>query len=130
MESTPPCSEILEARGRSAEFLFTNRDKIGKGDELTDTRHVLNFFQTIANLAIREALDKEFVADEFGLWMKTYWHFAEQHLRAEVRSNNLAWLDLRNLIDEFDRKYGAPSDEKLLDYLNRERARGRVLGSP
>jgi hypothetical protein len=58
--------DMLRTRGNAARFLRGDADTDAESG-LRDTRKVLNFFQTVANLANRGAVFPELVADQFGL---------------------------------------------------------------
>jgi hypothetical protein len=96
-----------------------------KGNKLDD---ILDFFELIAVLTNRGALDKEIAWNTFYNPIMNYWLAGKDYIANAIEEDSAVWKDLRTLVDtlqdvEKKKKNGEikiPSKEKIREFLNEE----------
>src|SRR5919108_1005734 len=81
-------ADMLRARPLAAEALLRHEYNEGVDD-------VLDFFETIAILTRKRALNKELVWHTFFNWIDGYYQAAERYIKTEQREERATWEDLR-----------------------------------
>ena len=65
----------------------------------TEAEPILDFFETMALLLKRGALDKEMVWHTFYYWIEHYYSAMEPYIGERQKSEPLVWKDLKSLVD-------------------------------
>lgn len=89
-----------------ADFFSSNAKKIQRaraGRDLAagnpvEAEPILDFFETMALLLKRGALDKEMVWHTFFYWIDHYYSALEPYIKERQRENPLVWKDLAELV--------------------------------
>ncbi len=90
---------------------------------------ILDFFETMALLLRRGALDKEIVRHTFFYWIDRYYQATEVTIAARQGIDPLVWKDLTGLVETMRRSkaaemrpalYTAPSSEEVARFLHEE----------
>jgi hypothetical protein len=96
---------------------------------------ILDFFERVAMLVNRKALDTEMTWDMFSYWMNRYWYLCKDYIKGKQESDSSLWEHYSRLIKAFatiderkhgGRKHGDDSDkEELSRFLEEESNRTR-----
>ena len=90
---------------------------------------ILDFFETMALLLRRGALDKEIVRHTFFYWIDRYYQATEERITARQKIDPLVWKDLTGLVVIMRKSkaaemrpadYTAPSSEEVERFLQEE----------
>ena len=73
-----------------------SRDLIG-GNAL-EAEPILDFFETVALLLRRKALDAEMVSHTFFYWIDNYYTALQSHIDTCQQRDTLVWQDLRSMV--------------------------------
>ena len=87
--------DMIEARRKAAEALRVN--PVSPSPDIED---VLDFFETLALLVRRKALDKEMVWHTFYYWMHRYWLLSKAYIREKQESKPTFWEDYVRLEEQ------------------------------
>jgi hypothetical protein len=114
---------IKNARYRAAKAFDDKKDSKQSED-------LLDFFESIAMLVKRDALDEMMVWSMFGYWMKRYWHACKTHIQTKQQADPTLWEDFTDLIIRFEKldkkKHGdnpprdSSSEEELTRFVKEE----------
>lgn len=89
---------------------------------------VLDFFEQVAFLERRGAIDIEFVWHAFYHWLFHYYHLTEKYLAAAGADDSTVWADLSKLYERMEeeqrkavkRAGGAPTTQQLHEFMESE----------
>ncbi len=90
---------------------------------------ILDFFETMALLLRRGALDKEIVRHTFFYWIDRYYQATEATIAARQKADPLVWKDLTGLVETMRKSktaemrpalYSSPSPEEITRFLEEE----------
>lgn len=119
--------DMADARSHAAAALLA-------GAPTADVNEVLDFFDQIAVLLNRGALDEEMVWHEFYWPMANYWFASQDYIERVQRDDPTAWADLGSVLPrlvaiEAQRKKrstsdAAPSSKEIRDFLTDETGEG------
>jgi hypothetical protein len=96
--------------------------------QFLEAEPILDFFETMALLLRRGALDKEIVWHTFFYWIDHYYEATKDFIAARQRADPLVWKDLVSLIstlrafqaDQATVSYHPPTPEELTRFLKEE----------
>lgn len=111
------------ARSRAAKFL---RTMSGQTNSSVDS--VLDFFEQVALLERRGAIDIEFVWHAFYNWLFHYYHLTQNYRAAASADDSTVWADLNRLYERMLQEQGnaanhaggAPTPEQLHEFTESE----------
>jgi hypothetical protein len=112
-------NRMWSARKKAVEAI--KKDKTGEADKaMDDTGDVLDFFEIIAFLVRRRAIDKYFVWHSFFYWIHRYYVLCQDYISSEQQKpgerakwEDLVWLYPRLLRIEKKRNHCSDDDLKL-----------------
>lgn len=98
-----------------------------KGQSL-EAEPILDFFETMALLLRRGALDKEIVWHTFFYWVDHYYEASKDLIAARQKTDPLIWKDLPVFVStlrkfqaaQADAQYRPPTPDKITDFLKEE----------
>ncbi len=95
----------------------------------SEAEPILDFFETMALLLRRGALDKEIVWHTFFYWIDHYYAAACEHIEQRQVAEPLVWKDLVSFVAKLrkfqasqsaDKRYTAPTPDEIADFLAEE----------
>ena len=98
-------------------------------DKVLEAEPILDFFETMALLLRRGALDEELVAHTFFYWINHYYAACEQFIALRQKKNPLVWKDLTKLVATLralqtkqlaPARYESPTPDEVASFLNEE----------
>lgn len=111
------------ARSRAAKFL-------GRASEKTNSSvdSVLDFFEQVALLERRGAIDIEFVWHAFYNWLFHYYHLTQNYRAAASADDSTVWADLNKLYERMleeqgkavKHRGGTPTSQQLREFMESE----------
>jgi hypothetical protein len=120
-------SRMHEARYRASRYLQSAGRKDSGLDSNSHVNTVLDFFEQVALLERRGAIQTEFVWHAFYEWIFNYYHLTKNY-RAEVRkSDPTVWADLEMLYARILARQGTdaatfPTHNELLAFVSEEQS--------
>lgn len=104
----------IEQRAKAAENLLQNPE------DFSETEDILDFFETVAMLTRRKALDKYVVWHTFDYWIERYVAVAASHIADRQQRDPGVWEDLAWLVPQLRQMQSRKNGPQSVQYTPAE----------
>jgi hypothetical protein len=122
--------EKREQRSKAARRILNTPSDYAESEDIVD------FFETIALLTRKGALDKYMVWHTFYYWINNYYEIAKQHIDARRKKDVTIWQDIGPFVENLRKlqmkqaglsslAQTIPTAQELEQFLNEERSEGK-----